>query len=82
MARPARPRRSTASRPARMLFERRNYLILAASVGLIVLGFALMRIENEVDGFFSLVVGPLLLAAGYIGTALAILWRPKPTEPA
>jgi hypothetical protein len=60
-----------------------NYVILAASVGAIVIGYTIMRMENEVDGFISLYVSPLILIAGYIGVVVAILWKSKtaPTEP-
>ena len=46
----------------------------------IVVGYTLMRVENEVDGFLSLVVAPLLILGGYIEVIFAILWRPKETE--
>jgi hypothetical protein len=74
-----RPRRS-AARKAQLVFARTNYLILIASVGLVVLGYAIMRVENAVDGVLSLYVAPLLILGGYLGVIAAILWRPKETE--
>jgi hypothetical protein len=59
-----------------MILRRTNYVILASSVAAIALGYAIMRIENEVDGFLSLYVSPLILIAGYVGVLAAILWRP------
>ena len=47
------------------------------ALALIVVGYVLMRAENEVDGPLSLYVSPLLLLAGYLGVIYAILWRPK-----
>lgn len=82
------------SGPAQMVFGRRNYVLLLAGVGVIVLGYVLMAVDNargldargvhlSLDSTLSLVVAPLLLLAGYLGLFGAILWRPKaPTEAA
>lgn len=47
-------------------------------VALVVIGYAMMRIENEVDGFISLYLAPLIILGGYLEIIYAILWRPKP----
>ncbi len=60
-----------------MIFTARNYTLLAAGVFVVVLGYAMMRIENEVDGFISLYVAPLLILGGYLEIIYAILWRPR-----
>ena len=36
-----------------------------------------MRIDNQVDGFISLYVAPLIILGGYLEVIYAILWRPK-----
>lgn len=72
----------TASRRSAMVLSRTNYVILGACVAAIILGYALMRIENEVDGFISLYVSPIILMAGYIGVIVAILYRSRPQEEA
>lgn len=59
------------------VFTSRNYTLLGIAIALIVVGYTLMRIENEVDGTLSLYVSPLLLLAGYLGVIYAILWRPR-----
>lgn len=64
-----------------MVFGRRNYMLLAISVVLIVIGYAIMRVENKVDGLISLYIAPVILLVGYIGVGAAILWRDK-TAPA
>lgn len=77
-----------------MVFEKKNYVILLVSIGLIFLGYALMAIDNgrgvdelgnhlSLNSPLSLVVAPLVLLAGYAGIAAAILWRRKSadTEP-
>lgn len=68
-----------------MVFERRNYLLLVLGLAMIIAGYVMMRMENEVDGFISLYVAPLILLAGYLEIIYAILWRPSsdseaPTE--
>ncbi len=64
---------------ATMPFDRINYTLLMAACGVIVLGYALMVIDNAtndnpVDSVLSLYVAPLLLLAGYLGIAGAVLW--------
>lgn len=79
--------RTRGTRPVRrtgtMVFTRRNYILLLIGVGLVVVGYTLMRVENEVDGLLSLYVAPLLILGGYLEVIYAILWRarPVPTNP-
>lgn len=77
----SRPRRGSAKQSA-LIFSRRNYVLLIAGVVAIVVGYALMRIENEVDGIISLYLAPLLILAGYLEVIYAILWREKEPAPA
>lgn len=60
-----------------MPFERRNYLLMLLGLALITVGYVIMRVENEMDGFWSLYVSPILLLAGYLGIIYAIVWRPR-----
>ena len=64
-----------------MLFTRQNYLLLIIGIVAVVIGYTTMRIENEVDGFISLYVAPLLILGGYLEIIYAILWRPRQEEP-
>jgi len=74
-----RSRRSrTPSSP--LVFETRNYVLLAVGVALVAIGFALMRLENEFLGTISLYVAPLLILAGYAEVIYAILWRSEETK--
>ncbi len=63
-----------------MVFTRRNYVLMLAGVAAVVAGYVLMRMENEVDGFISLYVAPLVILGGYLEIIYAILWRPKSAE--
>lgn len=62
-----------------MAFQALNYKILGLGVLLIVIGFTIMRIENEVYGIISLYIAPVIIMAGYIVVAVAILKRPLDT---
>ena len=72
-----------ASNPAKrkgdetMVLSSRNYQLMVLGVTLVVIGYAMMRIENEVDGLISLYVAPLIILGGYLEIIYAILWRPK-----
>lgn len=46
---------------------------------LVVFGYSIMRMENEVDGLISLYVAPLIILGGYLEIIYAILWRKKDT---
>lgn len=60
-----------------MVFDRRNYVLLLLGLALVVVGYVAMRAENEVDGFVSLYLAPLLILGGYLEIIYAILWRPS-----
>lgn len=63
-----------------MVFARQNYILLLLGIALIVVGYVVMRMENEVDGFLSLYVAPLLILGGYLEIIYAILKRPAVLE--
>jgi uncharacterized membrane protein HdeD (DUF308 family) len=82
-ARSTKQRQRQARKRGAMVFTRRNYLLLTLGLVMIVVGYVIMRMENEMDGFISLYVAPLILLAGYLEIIYAILWRPsKETESA
>lgn len=59
-----------------MVFGRRNYVLLLVGVVAVFVGFVMMRLENEVDGFISLYVAPLIILAGYLEIIYAIMVDP------
>ncbi len=63
-----------------MVFQRRNYVLLILGVAAVAVGFVAMRLENEVHGFISLYVAPLLILGGYLEIIYAIMWRPSGEE--
>jgi len=62
--------------PSPLIFEKQNYLLLLASVFLIVFGFVAMYMDGKFLGFISLNVSPIAIVGGYAGVIYAILWRP------
>ena len=61
-------------------FSRMNYLLLLAGVGVIVLGFFLMSLDDFVDATqfsISLHIAPPIVVAGFIGIIYAIMYKPK-----
>lgn len=58
------------------VFERRNYVLLLIGLALVVVGFAAMRIDNQLESIVSLYLAPLLILGGYLEVIYAILWRP------
>ena len=58
-----------------MVFSRRNYVLLIIGVLVVLAGYILMRVDNQVDGFLSLYIAPLLILGGYLEIIYAILFR-------
>lgn len=63
-----------------MLFDHSHYKLLAAALLLVLVGFTAMYIENEVKGFISLFVSPILIVGGYALVVYAILKDKSDTE--
>ncbi|MEX0746987.1 MAG: DUF3098 domain-containing protein [Rhodothermales bacterium] len=59
-----------------MVFSRRNYLLMLVGVSAVVLGYVMMRLENEVEGVISLYIAPVIILAGYLEIIYAILVNP------
>lgn len=58
-----------------MLFTPLNYKLMGLGLLFLVIGFTAMRLENEVHGFVSLYVSPVIIIAGYATVLYAILKR-------
>lgn len=52
------------SAPPALPFTRRNWILFLVGLGVIAVGYVLLRIP-PVDGFLSLTAAPILLVAGY-----------------
>jgi len=73
------PSKKQANRSA-LIFSSKNYLLMAASVALIVVGFVAMYLDGQFLGFVSLTVSPNLIVAGYALLIYAILRRSDDEE--
>lgn len=56
-----------------MFFSAFNYKLLGIAVLLIVGGFTAMYMENEINGFISLYISPIVVMAGYVLVIFAII---------
>jgi len=63
-----------------LVFSSQNYLLMAASVALIVIGFVAMYLDGQFLGVISLTVSPILIVAGYALLIYAILRRSDDEE--
>lgn len=61
-----------------MVFTKRNYVLLTGAILVVVAGYVMMRVDNQVDGFISLYIAPVLILGGYIAVMYAIFSRDKP----
>ncbi|SDK26396.1 Protein of unknown function [Catalinimonas alkaloidigena] len=66
----------------KLAFGRKNYLLMLATIGALMLGFILMSLDTETYGFgfLGLTLGPLLLVIGFALGFFAILVKDKPAE--
>lgn len=64
-----------------MFFSAYNYKMIGTAIFLIFAGFTAMYLENEVNGFISLFVSPIVIMAGYILVVFAIMKHDRDEEP-
>lgn len=60
-----------------MPLQKENYLFIGIGFAVILLGYLLIGIERDVDGFLSLNVSPILIIGGFIWIIYAVLYKPK-----
>ncbi|MCG8373692.1 MAG: DUF3098 domain-containing protein [Balneolales bacterium] len=63
-----------------MFFSGFNYRLIGIAILLIVGGFTAMYLENEVKGFISLYVSPIVIMTGYIIVIFAIMKHDREEE--
>ncbi|TVQ04384.1 MAG: DUF3098 domain-containing protein [Balneolaceae bacterium] len=62
-----------------IIFTAYNYKLMGLGVIFVLTGFTIMRLENEVYGFISLYIAPVIILAGYIVVIFAILKKDHKT---
>jgi bacteriorhodopsin len=60
-------------------FKKINYMLMLAGIGILVLGFIIMSLDNEPHGFgfFGITLGPIIVMLGFIFQVFAILYNPR-----
>lgn len=66
----------------KLAFQKGNYIILLAGIGLLILGFFLMTLDTEPYGFGALgiKVGPIIVMLGFVVEVFAIFYKSKTKE--
>lgn len=72
---PKKNRRNKTDTTKPMLFTGMNYKLMGLGLLLVIIGFTAMRLENEVYGFVSLYVSPVVILSGYAVVGYSILKR-------
>jgi len=73
MAKQSHKKRKKSIITRKPLFSKHNYLFILIGIALVAIGFTAMYMENEVNGFISLFVSPLLILGGYGTVVYAIM---------
>jgi hypothetical protein len=64
-------------------FTKKNYKLMFAGIGLIVLGFIIIGLDSEPhgNGFLGLTLGPIVTLAGFIFEFYAIFAKENKSNP-
>jgi hypothetical protein len=64
---------------SKFAFEKGNYVLMLIGIGILILGFFLMSIDNETFGFgfLGLTLGPIVVMLGFIFQFFAIFYKQK-----
>jgi hypothetical protein len=60
-----------------MPLQKENYIFIGIGFAVILVGYLLIGIERDVDGFLSLNVSPFLIIGGFLWIIYAVLYKPK-----
>lgn len=60
-------------------FGKKNYVLMVIGIGILILGFTLMSLDNQQYGFgfLGLTLGPITVMIGFIVEFFAILTKPE-----
>lgn len=69
-------------RKEQMPFGKKNYVLMLTGIGLLVLGFVTMSLDNQEFGFgfLGLTLGPIIVVAGFLVGIFSILHNPHKSE--
>ena len=63
-----------------MFFSAYNYKLIGIAIFLIFAGFTAMYFENEINGFISLFISPIVIMAGFVLVVFAIMKHDRDDE--
>lgn len=63
----------------KLAFGKKNYIIMLIGLGVLLLGFTIMTMDDQDYGFgfFGLTLGPIVVMAGFIIQFFAIMYKSK-----
>lgn len=63
----------------KLAFGKRNYVLMLIGIGILLLGFTIMAMDDQDYGFgfFGLTLGPIIVMIGFIVQFFAIMYKPK-----
>jgi hypothetical protein len=64
---------------SKLAFTKRNYQLMAVGVILLIIGFAIMAMDQDPYGFgfMGITLSPIIVLAGFVTEIFAILYTPK-----
>jgi ABC-type Mn2+/Zn2+ transport system permease subunit len=68
---------TNTSNPVGMVFGKRNYQLLIASILVVLVGFLLMMGTEDIYSFTKITLAPIVVVAGFALGVVAILINPK-----
>jgi len=60
-------------------FEKGNFVIMLVGIGLLMLGFFIMTLDQQTYGFgmLGITIGPIIVFIGFMVEFFAIFYKPK-----
>lgn len=69
--------KSEAKQGGKLLFTKENYILMLASVAVVVIGFALMTGKEDIYAPTKITLAPITVLIGYVIGVFAIFYRKK-----
>ena len=68
---------NTSAQNGGLVFGKRNYQLLIASIAVVIIGFLLMMGTEDIYSFTKITLAPLVVVLGFALGVVAILIKPK-----
>jgi len=67
------------SNKEKLAFKKSNYILMLIGIGLLIIGFFIMTLDNEDYGFgfLGITLGPIVVMVGFIIEFFAIFYKSK-----